>query len=117
MTLQTNSAGKKLISRIRTPRHPIEEAEYVVANLVEISINDNLFSALVFFVMCFGAKTFARSTMLKLLNTGDVFAANDEFLTWAAKCHKSGKTRTRPRKDELKLFLRPLVVVNRGNHD
>jgi lysozyme len=46
------------------------------------SINQNQFDALVWFVYNIGCSAFQSSTMLRLINTGQLEAASNEFLRW-----------------------------------
>lgn len=53
-----------------------------VADLVTWPINQNQFDALTSFVFNVGRTAFAGSTMLRLLNGGQVFAASGQFAEW-----------------------------------
>lgn len=53
-----------------------------VNNFVTTELNQNQFDALVDFVFNVGATAFKNSTMLKLLNTGDIANAALEFARW-----------------------------------
>jgi len=51
-------------------REDLQVAEEAVSRLVEVSLNDNQFSALVCFVFNVGEGNLERSTLLRLLNRG-----------------------------------------------
>lgn len=63
-------------------------AENVVNNLVTITVTQGEFDALVDFTFNVGADNFAKSTLLKDLNAGDIQGAADQFDVWD---HASGK--------------------------
>lgn len=60
----------------------VKEAEEAVEQLVNVNISDNQFSALVVFVFNIGRGNFSGSTMLKMINLGEVVQAADEFDRW-----------------------------------
>lgn len=60
----------------------VASAEAEVSDSVEIMLTPNEFSALVSFVFNMGAAAFRGSTMLTLLNQGNVLAAAQEFDRW-----------------------------------
>ena len=80
-----------------------------VLRLVKVELDDGQFGAIMSFVFNCGAANFGGSTLLKLLNQGDVAAAADQFLVWN-KGRKDGQLielpgLTRRRKAERALFL------------
>ncbi len=84
--------------------HDLQAAARAV-NLVKVPLNQNQFDALCSFTYNEGVGAFKRSTLLKLLNTGDYLGASAELLKW---CY-SGKNMifgllVRRRKEQ-KLFL------------
>ncbi len=77
-----------------------------ISKLLKITLSQNQFDAVVCFVYNVGIGNFTNSTMLKLLNSGDIKAAAGEFERWIYSNGKilSGlKTR---RQEEKQLFLR-----------
>lgn len=67
-------------------RRDISWAEDAVWTLVDVPLTSNQFNALVSFVYNIGRTQFAKSTMLKKLNSGDIKGAEKEFKRW----NKSG---------------------------
>ena len=64
-----------------------QSAVNTVNRLVTIGLSQPAFDALVDFVFNVGSGNFANSTMLKLLNAGNLDAAGEEFAKWS---HASG---------------------------
>jgi lysozyme len=56
--------------------------ELAVARQVKVPLNDNQFAALVSLIFNIGELAFARSTLLKLLNAGELQAVPAEFMRW-----------------------------------
>lgn len=73
---------------------------------VAVPINDNQFSALVSFAYNVGLGALQRSTLLKLLNAGNVSGAAEQFLRWNKAGGKEVKGLTRRREAERSLFLK-----------
>ena len=63
-------------------RKDIQAAADAVNRLVQISLKQSEFDALVDFVFNLGAGAFARSTMLKDINAGNLAAAALQFPLW-----------------------------------
>lgn len=63
-------------------------AERAVNRFVVVNINQHEFDALVDFAFNCGISAFANSTLLKLLNSGNIHGAAEEFEKWD---HASGK--------------------------
>lgn len=83
-------------------------AENGVNNTVKVPLDQNQFDALVSFTFNVGVGSEAHSTLLKLLNNGDLSGAAKQFLVWN---HVNGVTNvglTRRRKAEQALFMEPL---------
>jgi lysozyme len=59
-----------------------KEAVSAVNDLVKIPITQDQFDALVDFVFNIGRPQFASSTLLRVLNSGDYFAASKQFARW-----------------------------------
>lgn len=66
----------------------VASAEAAVNRFVHITINQHEFDALVDFAFNCGITAFAGSTLLKLLNKGDIQGAAHEFEKWD---HAAGK--------------------------
>lgn len=82
----------------------VKEAENCVNENVTIELNQNEFDALVDFVFNCGCGAFKSSTLLRMLNNGDIESASHEFVRWD-KCNGeviAGLLRRR--EDEGKLF-------------
>lgn len=88
-------------------RHDIEKFESYVEEAVEVSVNDDQFSALVCF--CFnvgpGSEGFGGSTLLRLLNQGDYAGAAQQFVRWNKVNGEAWIGLTRRRLAEQALFL------------
>lgn len=88
-------------------RQDLAGTEATVKQLVKTPLNENEYGALVSFVFNIGGGNFAGSTMLRLLNVGELSQAAGEFGRWT---HAAGKVLpglvTR-RAAEMKLFLTP----------
>lgn len=81
------------------------EFEEAVEDAVQISINDNQFAALVSFTFNLGIGSLWDSTLLKLLNVGDIRGAANEFLKWDKAGGQALLGLTRRRRAERALFL------------
>jgi lysozyme len=75
----------------------LEEFESAVESVVNVDLDSNQFSALVAFCFNVGPQALFDSTLLKLLNQGNTFAAANEFPRWdkAGEQHLLGLTRRR----------------------
>lgn len=60
----------------------VSTAAAFVNRVVQVELTQEEFDALVDFVFNLGAGTFARSTLLRLLNTGDFASAAAQFAVW-----------------------------------
>jgi lysozyme len=60
----------------------LEKFSDFVENAVEIDVNDDQFSALVCFCFNIGAGGLGSSTLLRMLNAGDLSGASEQFLRW-----------------------------------
>lgn len=76
-----------------------------VERAVLIPINQNQFDALVSFSYNVGLGALQKSTLLKLLNAGDVSGAAEQFLRWNKAGGVEVKGLTRRRQAERSLFL------------
>lgn len=86
-------------------RQDLDQAESGVSSLVDVSLNENQFSALVSFAFNVGAGALAHSTLLKLLNSGDYKGAANQFPRWDKAGGQALPGLTRRRVAERKLFL------------
>lgn len=77
-------------------------------NLVNVPLNSNQNDALLSFIYNIGSTNFRKSTLLKLLNSGQYEAAADQLLQWDKVNKKPLKGLTRRREAERKLFLTPM---------
>lgn len=83
----------------------VAKFEAGVERLVTSQINENQFSALVCFAYNVGLGSLEKSTLLRLLNAGDISAAGDQFLRWNKAGGKEVTGLTRRRQAERSLFL------------
>ena len=83
-----------------------------VRELVRHPITDDQFSALVSFSYNAGAGALSKSTLLKLLNAGDIEGAAGQFIRWNKSNGKTLDGLTRRRMSEARLFrgLSPFIV-------
>jgi GH24 family phage-related lysozyme (muramidase) len=79
--------------------------EVAVADAIKVTLEDNQFSALVSFAFNLGPRNLSRSTLLKLLNSGDIQGAADEFPRWNKAGGQVLLGLTRRRNAERALFL------------
>lgn len=86
----------------------LEEHERYVEKLVKININDNQFSALVSFCYNVGPSSLKKSTLIRLLNDGDIAGAGEQFLRWNKANGKELPGLTRRRQAERSLFLKEM---------
>ena len=85
----------------------VRSAEADVETLVTLPLTANQYDALVSFAYNIGGPSLAASTLLKLLNTGDVAGAADQFLRWNKSKGVVLAGLIRRREAERKLFLTP----------
>lgn len=81
----------------------VNRFEKVVNSLVKVSLTQNQFDALVSFVYNIGGGAFAKSTLLKKLNSWDYLGASLEFSRWT---NKGLAGLVKRRSQEKKLFLK-----------
>lgn len=91
----------------------LQDTQSVVnANMreLDVAVNQNQFDALVSFAYNVGIGAEAHSTLLRLVNSGHLQEAADQFLLW---CHDNGQVSEgllRRRRAERALFLTPIGV-------
>jgi lysozyme len=79
--------------------------EIAVTEAVKVALNDDQFSALVSFTYNVGGAALLSSTLLRLLNQGDIQGAANQFLRWNQGDGRELPGLTRRRKAERALFL------------
>lgn len=86
-------------------QHHVNAIEKDVLNLVKVPLKQNQFDALVSFAYNVGLGAFQDSTLLKLLNAGDIDNASKQFERWNKAGGKVSNGLTRRRNAEKALFL------------
>jgi GH24 family phage-related lysozyme (muramidase) len=86
-------------------RRDLARFENAVADLVNVPVNDNQFSALVSFTYNVGEGALASSTLLRLLNQRDYSGTADQLLRWNRAGGAELPGLTRRRRAERALFL------------
>ena len=74
---------------------------------MDIAINQNQFDALVSLCFNIGAGNFRSSTLLRVLNAGNLMAAADQFLVWDKVAGQVSDGLVRRRAAERALFVTP----------
>ena len=82
----------------------LHDAEVAVEDYVDVELQQHEFDALVSFVFNVGSGNFSNSSMLKLLNNGDRYAAALQFARWNKSGGKVSNGLIRRRKAEQRLF-------------
>lgn len=83
----------------------VREFELAVDMAVQVDLRQQQFDALVCLAFNIGAHGFAKSTLVKKLNTGDYLAAAMEFQRWSLISGKRSKGLLRRRFKTASLFL------------
>jgi lysozyme len=83
-------------------------AQAAVLNSVTVTLNQNQFDALVSFTENEGAAAFERSTLLRLLNTGNYSSAALQFQAWIYQGDKVLPGLVNRRQQEAVLFNTPI---------
>lgn len=86
-------------------QHHVNAIEKDVLSLVKVPLTQNQFDALVSFAYNVGLGAFQDSTLLKLLNAGDIDGASKQFERWNKAGGKVSNGLTRRRNAEKVLFL------------
>ena len=81
--------------------------EAAVINALKKNPTDNQFAAMVSLCFNIGPGAFAKSSVVRKFNAGDVAGAANSFLLWNKAAGKVMAGLTRRREDERKLFLTP----------
>lgn len=86
-------------------RKDAAEAEKAVNDVVKTPLSQNEFDALVSFTFNLGKNALRNSTLLRMINAGDVEKAADQFLRWDNAGGVKVAGLTRRRQAERTLFL------------
>lgn len=89
--------------------HELATFEDGVNKCVTIAINQNQFDALVSFAYNLGLGSLQKSTLLKMLNSGDITNTAEQFLRWNKAGGKEVSGLTRRRQAERSLFLKSVA--------
>ena len=85
-------------------REDIQDAEAAVLRLVKVPLTQAQFDSLVSFVFNVGSGALEKSTLLRMLNSGDYFGAAVQFERWNKNDGRVMAGLTRRRKEERNLF-------------
>lgn len=85
----------------------IRRFEKGVDDLIKADISQNAFSACVVLAFNIGLAAFARSTLLRLMNQGDMAGAAKQFALWTRAGGRTLPGLVTRRQNELNLFRRP----------
>ena len=85
-------------------REDVRDAEVAVLRLVKVPLKQSQFDSLVSFVFNVGAGALEKSTLLRMLNSGDYFGAAVQFERWNKNDGRVMAGLTRRRKEERDLF-------------
>lgn len=86
-------------------RQDIAWVEDAINKNVVVPLTQNQYDALASLIYNIGAGAFSKSTLLRLLNTGDYEGAANQFPRWNKQKGKVLKGLTRRREEERQLFL------------
>ena len=86
-------------------QHHVNAIEKDILSLIKVPLKQNQFDALVSFSYNVGVGAFRDSTLLKLLNAGDIDGASKQFERWNKAGGKVSNGLTRRRNAEKVLFL------------
>jgi GH24 family phage-related lysozyme (muramidase) len=94
------------------------EFQHVIDASVHVDLNQNQYDALVSFAYNVGGNNFQKSTLLRLLNTGDYSAVPTELKKWT-KARQNGKLIDLPglirrRAAEAELFQKPVAATSQS---
>ena len=90
-----------------TLRVDVQKAADAVNKVVVVPLTQNQFNALCSLAYNIGCEAFTRSTLVRLLNTGDVSSASLEFIKWDEAEHRIIPDLLRRRQAETALFNTP----------
>lgn len=83
----------------------LKKAEEAVDTLVAVSLSDNQYAALVFFVYNIGVHAFKKSTLLRRLNAGDYASVPPQMRRWNRSRGVVNKGLINRRRKEVRLWL------------
>lgn len=86
----------------------VRKCEIAIAKYIEVEINQNQYNALASFTFNCGTGALQKSTVRRKLNTRDYQGAADALLMWCKAGGKVNQGLLNRRKDERKLFLKPI---------
>jgi lysozyme len=86
-------------------RKDVERFEKAVSESVTVQLKQNEFDALVSLAFNIGAGAFKKSTLLKMLNSGNFIGAASQFLRWNKAGGEVSKGLARRRDAEKDMFL------------
>jgi lysozyme len=104
----TETAGEALLTK------DVTSARVAVQRLVTVALTDDQFGALVSFVFNIGENNFQRSTLLRILNTGDYRNAVTELRRWISAGGRVIDGLVQRRGCEAALFQGALAVNPQG---
>lgn len=96
-------------------RYHLGKFEQGVEALLDVPVNENQFSALVSFAYNIGLGALGKSTLIQLVNKGDMAGTAEQFLVW---CKANGQVipgLLKRRKAERALFLTPVTTSKLPN--
>ena len=85
--------------------HVAEKCEPVLNTLVKVPLNQNQYDALASFIYNCGVGAFTKSTMLKLINAGNLAGAAAQFPLWSKAGGQTIPGLLQRRKEEMEIFL------------
>lgn len=85
-------------------RRDVGTAEKAIARLVKTKLSQGQFDALVSFIYNVGVGNFGKSTLLRLLNSGDISGAAAQFPRWNKAAGRELPGLVARRRDEQVLF-------------
>lgn len=86
--------------------YDLKKFELAVNNTVNVSLNQNQFDALVSLAYNIGTNAFKNSTLVKMLNAGDIRGAANQFDVWIKAGSKRMQGLVNRRAKEKALFLK-----------
>lgn len=100
------SAGIDEARAVELLRGDVQASERAVRRLINVTLNQNQFDALVSFTFNLGAGALQRSTLRQKLNRGEYHQAAPEFNKWVFANGRKLRGLQLRRKAEVELFMR-----------
>ena len=91
--------------------HDVKDSVASINRLVKVQISQPMFDALVSFVYNLGTGQFAKSTLLKLINSSNFTDAADQFPRWRFDNGKEQAGLSKRRAAEQKLFMQGVKQI------